>query len=170
MALTYNFSLKQTLEARGVPASDDNFIGLLKANFPNFDLNWPSGTASGQCNAWWGREGLSIASGATQALDLRALTGGPDEGGSVLLAEVRGIFLRARETNTTTVTFDPAASNGWTALGAGLALPLEPGTVWQMWNPVDGAWPTTASDKAVDLINGSGAAAIVDILFVGVAS
>jgi hypothetical protein len=170
MALTYNFSLKQTLEARGVPASDDNFLGLLRANFPNFDLNWGPGTATGNINAWWVREGLSIASGATQALDLRALAVGPDEGATVLLAEVRGIFIRARDTNTTTVTFDPAASNGWTALGAAFALPLEPGTVWQLWNPVDGAWPTTASDKAVDLINSAGAAAVVDILFVGVAS
>lgn len=171
MANTQRFRYKEQLEVSQTPASSDNSLGRVLANFPELDLTWGSGTTGSKSDLYWCDAERELASGASEDLDLTALAAaGSPTGAAVNMAEVRALFVYAYSTNTTTLTMDPGASNGWTALGAAWSLDLEAEVKVRLLTPKDGAWPVAADNKVLSFTNSSGAAAKYGILIVGVSA
>lgn len=165
---TRTFRYKEKLTCLFEPGTADNALGKLAANFPELDLVWGDGTGDNKINGWWCDLERAVASGANDDLDLTALAaaGSPD-GAALNLAEVRAIFIFADDDNTTVLTMQPGASNGWTALGASFSLGLKAQAKYRLLCPDDGAWPTSGTDKVLRIGNASGATANYGILILG---
>ena len=166
---TQRVSLKEALQVAFNGASSEDFVGQLRANFPELDLLWGDGTSDDQANRFWCDASRSVLTGADDDLDLRALANGPG-GATVLLAEVRALYLVASRSNTTTLTVTKGASNGWTAPGASWTMDLKPGASIRLVDGKDGQYPTSGSDKVLRVTNGSGATATYAILAIGVSA
>lgn len=165
---THRFSLKEQLSVRLTTPNTDNNPSTIRANFPELELLWGEGTDADEFDAWWVDEERTIASATSDDLDLRNLSSaGSPTGAAVLFAEVRAIFIVAARENTTTLTLEPGAANGWTALGAALSYDLKPGSIHRLVNGKDGQHPTSSTDKVLRITNGSGATATLGILILG---
>lgn len=168
---TYRFSLKERLEVLLRSADTDNNVSSSRANFEALELLWSDGSDNDEFNLFWCDAERSVASAATDDLDLRNLAAaGSPTGAALLMAEIRAIFIVAARANTTTLTLEPGAANGWTALGAALSYDLKPGSIHRLANGKDGQHPTTATDKVLSITNGSGATATYGILILGTAT
>jgi hypothetical protein len=163
------FKLKEKLDVVAIGEDDEDFIGQLKANFPELDLSWPDGTADDEADKHWCDAARSILTGANDDLDLKALANGPG-GATVNLVEIRAIFVVASRNNTTTLTLTKGAADGWTGPGANWSLDLKPGASLRLCDGKDGQYPTGAADKVLRVTNGAGATATYAILIVGVSA
>lgn len=166
MSVPQRYRYFEEVSAKKLPDSSEDNAGQLIANYPGMDVLWGNGAGDDQSNAYWCKIARTIASATNDDLDLRSLAAGPG-GVTVTFAEIRAIHILMRAANTTTVTMQPGAADPWTALGASLLLPLEPGSRLTLINPLDGTWPVTITDKVLRLANSAGAIATYDILLVG---
>lgn len=170
MARQQVVEFREVLDIRRVPDTTEDFIGDEKPRTPTIDERWQSGTDANESDLVANDFALSIAASGTESFDLNSLAKGPG-GATVVFAEIRAIFIRARSTNGSTVTVDPNASNGWTALGASFSLSLPAGMLVRLWSPADGSLPVSGSDKVLDFTNDDGAAAaIIDVTIIGVSA
>lgn len=163
-------SVREVIDVRRIPASTEDNQGAYVAQVPTLDVLWPDGSDANEIDDFKADFAVSIGASSTASLDLSALTNGPD-GGTVNLAEVRAILLRARSTNGDAIRLKPNASNGWTALGASLQIEIPPGGYFRLYCGVDGGLPVSGTDKVLDMENLNGAAAgVVDVLIAGVSA
>lgn len=109
----------------------------------------------------------TIASGATLALDMTAFVSGGmvrfSDGMPFNFADVQALVIIADRTNTTSVTVQKAGSNGWTGPVGNGAKALAAGEVLAVFSRMT----VSGTNKALDIVNGSGAAAKVKIIVVG---
>lgn len=168
MAYTQRVTLRETIDVRRTPDGAEDFQGDQVPRVPVLDAVWEDGTTAAESDLVAADYALAIAGSATVSLDLDSLAKGP-AGGTVSFAEIRGIAIRARDSNGGTVTLSPNGTNGWTALGSSFSLDLPRGGYFRLWSPRDGALPVGASDKVLDLTNNHAGPgnAIVDILIIG---
>ena len=64
MANTQVFRYKEKLTVTQTPASDDNSLGALKANFPELELVWGTGVDVSESDVYWCDNDRSIATAA----------------------------------------------------------------------------------------------------------
>ncbi len=152
-----------SLDVSAAPAAPGYFASGRAAAL-EYLFNLPAGTLDGSMNVV-GRTQLAIASGATSTIDLKTDTW-TDSGAALGLVDCCLIVVTSRITNTTNVTIGAGASNGNTALFASSGAILAPGGCVMNANPQAGA-AVGASTKTIDLVNGSGATATVDVLVIG---
>lgn len=168
MARLYRATFREIIDVRSMPVAGaaEDYAGDLSAVIPLMDLLWPSGTDASELDAFWCDYQRTILGSATQNLDLKALAGGPH--GTVDFVEVRAILLYVPLTAPGAITFAEGASNGWDALGSGWTFTLQPGTYSRpLVCPVDGAYPTGAADKVIDITNGSASPSSYSICILG---
>jgi hypothetical protein len=162
-------AIKESIEVTYLPASSADYAGGLKASHPTLDVVWPDGVDASEIDDYWADAARTLATGASEDLDLQALANGP-RSATVTFVEVRGLCIVAKATNTTTLTLAPGTANPWTALGAALSLDLEPGTYFRLFCAQDGKYPVTAGSKTLKVTNAAGASAEYAILVLGTLS
>jgi hypothetical protein len=114
------------------------------------DLRISNGTGAGQANAYW-QKTLSVAAGASEDIDLRALAVSVfGVTGTLALATVKSLLLRNKSSRTALVV-NGTVTDRWTALSAG-ALTLNAGGVFLASDEATGLATTTTS-KVVKVTN-----------------
>lgn len=150
----------------GVNAEAADYEGVVRPKITPLDERWVSGTAGSKADRAWGDYGATLAASATRNLDLRALTNAL--GASISMTEIRAVGLYVRNVaSTDSLDIAKGASNGFTGFGASFSMRVQRGTwVWLVC-PVDGEYPTGASDKVLDITNNSAAEVTYDIVVIG---
>lgn len=124
-----------------------------------------NGVANGQANIAW-FDVRTLASGANETIDLRALTNAFGE--AVAFLEVGDIVIEADEANTTNLTFGNGPTEAWVPPwgDATAAMVLTPGTRVGFHKPAGYAVVNDSADKLY-AVNGSGASATYRIGILG---
>lgn len=171
MSTGMRIAWKESLSGLYIPDPADNFSGSFQASHPNLDFVWGKGTADNQADRLWCDVGRTIASNTNDDLDLSALpAAGSPTGAALALVEVRAILIYWYAANTTTLSLQPGASNGWTAFGASFLKTIKAGTYERMFCGVDGKYAITPTDKVLRLANSTGAIGTYDIAIFGVSA
>jgi hypothetical protein len=147
-------------------SADANYRGSVAPNWAPLDVQWADGNDANEANLAWSTINNSIANGATESIDLRALAG--VFGTTLTMVEVRAILFRAKSGGGLTIKI--GGTNGFDALGAAWTLYCPLGTHLHFICPTDGVLVTGASDKTIDIVNASGAAATYDLVVIGTAA
>jgi len=161
---SYLFRFKAVIDSIAIAAT--TAWGSVRAQWPQPDYDWPSGTSAGQADKHWCMVGKSLANAANDDIDLKALaaTYSPD-GVAVALVEVRHFEIRARDGDLTITT---TGANDWLGLFAlGDVINLKQGARLAFTCPTDGEYPVGAATKLIRISNNSGAAVVYDLLIVG---
>tara|TARA_Y100000114_G_scaffold14231_1_gene11572 strand:+ start:5875 stop:6366 length:492 start_codon:yes stop_codon:yes gene_type:complete len=157
-----NLSVRATIDG-AAPTSG----GLLSAVELSRILG--AGTGADQADTVLHRR-ITLAGGAQAVVDLQADL--DPYGVAAGLAEWRIFAIQAAASNGSTVSIAPDGSTPYTGLvGASGSLPVPAGGVVIMTATGDGQKPITPSAKKLELTNNDGsAAAVVDVLVVGVSA
>ena len=116
----------------------------------DIDLNLTNGTGVGQANCYW-QKAYSITAGATETIDLTALTTNVfTESTSLYLASVKMLLVKNGST-ATTITAGGTPSNRWDGLSDSGAHSIGPGGSLFIMNP--SGLTITSTSKAIDIEN-----------------
>lgn len=143
----------------GAPSSRVNFAQ---------QLDLASGTGAGKADKIW-TDRRTIAASGSEELDLAgSLT--DVFGGTITLATVKALYVKASAANTNSVVLGAASENAWdTLLGDAGTVTLTPGAVFLVAATAANPWGVTAS--TADLLkvanSSSGSSVTYDIAIVG---
>lgn len=153
----------------GVNAEAADYEGVIRPKITPLDVRWVDGTSSNKANRAWSDYGATLAAAGTRNLDLRALTN--VFGAAVTMAEIRAVGIYVRDTaDTDHLDFAKGASNGFTGFGTNFSMRVQRGTWIWLVCPLDGEYPTGASDKVLDITNNSAATVTYDLVVIGTAT
>ena len=156
MPVTGNYSVG--LEATN-QANVDNEEATIKIGRSLSGL-FADGTAAGQANKIW-QDTMPLTDGGNVSLDL-APTPASGLSGAVTFTAVKGILIWAPATNTTNITLTGTFQSGW-------GDPLKPGGIKFAIDPsAAGMTVTNTTKDTIIFTNGSGAAANVGVVVVGI--
>lgn len=159
MALTTRIKL----DFDAVFSADSSYRGSVAPNWGALDAQWADGNLANQANIAWSTISNSIANGATETIDLRALAG--VFGTTLTVVEVRAILFRVRSGGALTIKI--GGTNGFDGFGAAWDLLCPIGTHLHLVCPTDGVLTTSATKKTIDIVNASGAGAVYDCVVIG---
>jgi hypothetical protein len=129
------------------------------------DLTFLTGSAANQAGKVY-TESVSIAASSSESDDLTTAT---DALGATLgLTAVKAVFFLADTTNTNSVVFGNAASNGWSAPfdAATDTISVPPGGELVLMNPTAGGWTVDSSHKLLKIANSSSGTAVTGRLII----
>lgn len=160
MSLTSSLSV-------AVGYSQSSVLDLGTANLPvsvRTAVQLTSGTGAGKADVAF-QDRRTLAASASEDLDLAGSLVGPF-GATLTYVRVKGLYIKAGDTNTNNVVVGNAASNGWaTLLNATGTITLRPGAaVLAMAGPADAtAYAVTASTG--DLLHVANSAAGTSVTY-----
>lgn len=134
--------------------------------FPPLDVRWASGSSNNEANAAAPLYEQTIATGATDTIDLNSIA--MIFGTTTAFAEVRAIGIYVHNNAATdALTIGKGATNGWTGLGASWTVTLQRGTHLILACPIDGEYAVSGSNKTIDIANSSGATVTYSVFVIG---
>lgn len=138
-----------------------DYAAGVASSMADLDVRWPSGTSTGQANTRWSDVDATIADGATTTIDIRNLTN--QQGQTFLFSEVRAFRIKA----SGPITIGKGGTNGWTGFGSAWQFRIGTSGYLIYACPTDGDTSTGASNKTIDITNGSGASVTYSLEIVG---
>jgi hypothetical protein len=132
-----------------------------------YDTELLSGTGANQVDKIFADQ-RSLATGATEDLDLVGTALTDPFGVAVSFTKVKGIFIKAADTNTTDLTIGNGTNPfvGWFGAGAH-TLKVPPGGIVFLSAPVNGLAPVASTGDILKVANAAGATATYNIVIIG---
>lgn len=139
----------------------------IDTSFPIFLRDGAGATANAASVMWSDRR--TLASGASESLDLNGTALIDGLGAAVALARIKGIIIRAAVGNTTDLTIGNVANGISTIFGAATqTLVLQPGELLIKMTPSAAGYLVTAGTAdLLRIVNAAGASATYDIIIIG---
>jgi hypothetical protein len=160
-----SFSLTSAL--RVVPSWSDDLSTTTVTDSVTalLSLSLANGTGNDQANGFW-KDVFTLASGATQDIDLRALPlhvfGGS---GTLSLSSVKLLLIENRS-STADLLISTNVSDQWTVFAADVVVVRGGGVLYA--TAPKGGWPTYSNNKILTINNDGGSSASVAVYIVGV--
>jgi hypothetical protein len=134
----------------------------------NLAKAFADGAGAGQASVFYSAS-RTLASGATESLDLNGTTLFDSFGQALALTKIKGLIIYARAANTTDLTVGNVTNGLATIFGAATqSFTLQPGEIFaKLTDSAAGYAVTATTADLLKIANAAGAAATYDIIIIG---